>query len=41
MSKYEIAQLMSRASIEIDRAILRESSKAVHPTHGCVRGSSR
>lgn len=41
MSKYELTQLMSHASREIDRAILRESNKATHPTHGCVRGSSR
>lgn len=41
MSKHELSQLMSQASREIDRAILRESSKATSSAHGCVRGSSR
>jgi hypothetical protein len=39
MSKYELKQLMSRASNEIDRAFLREASKAACPAHGCVRGT--
>lgn len=41
MSKYELKQLMSRASREIDHAILRESSKATSSAHGCVRVPSR
>lgn len=41
MSKHELSQLMSQASRTLDAAILRESTKASMPAHGCVRGLRR